>query len=86
VVFDSVPEFFNTGANTFMATLRDDGSFTIEYGAVSAVDGLSGTTEGGGAADPGPTDLSAGGPFPAAGTTYEDAAGDLSGLDLDFNP
>ena len=86
VIFDSVPEFFNTGANTFMATLRDDGSFTIEYGAVSAVDGLSGTTEGGGAADPGPTDLSAGGPFPAAGTTYEDAAGDLSSLDLDFNP
>lgn len=85
VVFDSVPEFLNTGANTFMVTLRDDGSFSIEYGAISAGDGLSGTTEGGGAADPGPSDLSAG-PFSASGTTYENAAGDLDATTVDFNP
>ena len=76
VIFDAVPEFSNTGANTFMTTLRDDGTFTIEYGAVSAADGLAGSTEGGGAADPGETDLSGGGPFSAVGTTYEQFSGD----------
>lgn len=86
VIFDSVPEFFATGANSFMVTMRSDGSYTIEYGAISATDGLSGTTEGGGAADPGPADLSAGGPYSAAGTIYEDAAGDLGSLMLDFDP
>ena len=88
VIFDSVPEFFNTGANTFMATMRVDGSYTIEYGAVSATDGLAGTTEGGGAADPGETDLSAGGPYPKAGTTYEHfiaADNDLAGDTLEFD-
>lgn len=89
VIFDSVPEFFNTGANTFMVTLRDDGSYTIEYGAVSAGDGLAGTTEGGGAADPGETDLSAAGALSASGTTYEHFSSldnDLSGTTLDFTP
>lgn len=86
VIFDAVPEFPSTGANTFMVTVRDDGSYTVEYGVVSATDGLTGTTQGGGAADPGETDLSAGGLFPAVGTTYENAAGDLSGLTLEFEP
>jgi len=88
VIFDAVPEFFATGANSFMVTMRDDGSYTIAYGAISSLDGLAGSTEGGGAADPGETDLSAGGPYPAAGTTYEEFIGDndLSGLTLDFNP
>ncbi|WP_150863419.1 hypothetical protein [Marinihelvus fidelis] len=88
VIFDSVPEFISTGANTFMVTLRDDGSFTIEYGAVSATDGLAGVTEGGGVADPGETDLSAAGALSASGTTYELFTGDqdLSGIVLDFNP
>jgi hypothetical protein len=89
IIFDSVPEFIATGANTFMVTLRDDGSYTIEYGAISASDGLVGTTEGGGAVDPGETDLSAAGVLPAAGTTYEhfsSADNDLSGVSLDFIP
>ncbi|NNK34099.1 MAG: hypothetical protein HKP02_13295 [Xanthomonadales bacterium] len=86
VTFDSVPEFFATGPNTFAVTLRADGSFTFAYGAVSASDGIAGTTEGGGAADPGATDLSAGGPFSASGTTYETSPGDLSGLTIDFIP
>ena len=82
VVFDSVPEFISIGANTFMVTMRDDGTFTIEYGAISATDGLAGTTEGGGAANPGETDLSGGGPFPAVGTTYEQFGfGDANDLD-----
>jgi hypothetical protein len=86
IIFDDVPEFLSSSGNTFMVTLRSDGSYSIEYGVISASDGLAGTTEGGGAADPGETDLSAGGPFPATGTTYETSPGDLSGLTLDFNP
>jgi hypothetical protein len=84
-----VPEFLASTGNTFMVTLRDDGSFTFEYGVINATDGLVGTTEGGGAADPGETDLSAGGAFPASGTTYESFSGsdnDLSGLILEFTP
>lgn len=89
VIFYSVPEFIATGANTFMVTLRDDGGFTIECGAVSAADGLAGTTEGGGAADPGETDLSGRRPFQAAGTTHENFMvddNDLDGATVDFDP
>jgi hypothetical protein len=87
ITFDSVPEFIATGANTFSVTLREDGSYTIQYGAISAGDGIAGTSPGGGAADPGPTDLSAAPqPFPASGVTYEQNPGDLSGLTLDFVP
>lgn len=71
VSFIGVPEFMNTGANTFSVTLRADGSVTIEYGLVSASDGLVGLTEGYGAADPGETDLSAASSLSAVGTTYE---------------
>ena len=90
VTFDSVPEFISTGANTFAVTLRADGSVTIAYGAVSALDGLVGVTPGGGAADPGETDLSAGGSLSVNGVTYElftaGDAFDLSGATLDFVP
>jgi hypothetical protein len=71
VTFDGVPEFVSTGSNTFSVTMDADGSVDIQYGPVSATDGLVGVTEGGGAADPGQTDLSAGGPFSVVGTTYE---------------
>ena len=91
VTFDGVPEFSSTGANTFTVTLHADGAIDIDYGAVSALDGLAGITEGGGAADPGESDLSAGGPFSATGTTYELFTGagdpfDLSGASLSFVP
>jgi hypothetical protein len=88
VVFDGVPQFLGGDNNTFMATMRADGSYTIEYGNIDAADGLAGTTEGGGAADPGETDLSAGGPFNKAGTTYEIFSGadnDLAGNTLEFD-
>ena len=72
VSFVDVPEFFSTGANNFAVTLNDDGSYSIAYGGVTAADGLVGSTEGGGATDPGSTDLSAaGGSYAKAGTTYE---------------
>jgi hypothetical protein len=88
VVFDGVPQFLAGDDNTFMATMRDDGTYTIEYGNIDATDGLAGTTEGGGAADPGETDLSAGGPYNMAGTTYEnftEGDNDLSGGTLEFD-
>ena len=87
VVFDGVPQFFAGDSNTFMATMRADGTYTIEYGNIDATDGLAGTTEGGGAADPGPSDLSADGPFNKAGTTYEQFTtdNDLSGTTLEFD-
>ena len=88
VVFDGVPQFLAGDNNTFMVTMRDDGSYTIEYGNIDATDGLAGTTEGGGAADPGETDLTAGGPFNKTGTTYEFFSGgdnDLTGATLEFD-
>ena len=85
ISFENVPEFFATTGNSFAVTMRADGSYTIAYGGVAAGDGLAGTTEGGGAADPGETDLSAVGSFPSSGTTYETFPGDLSGLTLEFN-
>jgi hypothetical protein len=87
VVFDGVPQFLAGDNNTFMATMRDDGTYTIEYGTIDASDGIAGSTEGAGAADPGETDLSAAGPFNMAGTTYEQFSGDndLTGLTLEFD-
>jgi hypothetical protein len=71
VLFDSVPEFYSTGANTFSVTLHATGEITVEYGATNGSDGLAGVTEGGGAADPGEVDLSSSGTWPGTGTTYE---------------
>ncbi|HSR53495.1 MAG TPA: hypothetical protein VLV83_21940 [Acidobacteriota bacterium] len=71
VSFQGVPQFLTGDSNNFSVTLNDDGSIAIDYGAVNASDGLVGVTEGGGAADPGETDLSAAGPLSATGTTYE---------------
>ncbi|MDX1503520.1 MAG: PPC domain-containing protein [Thermoanaerobaculia bacterium] len=83
VSFVDVPEFLSTGANNFTVTLDVSGEYSIEYGDVTASDGIVGTTEGGGAANPGETDFSLGGPFNKAGTTYEQFTfGDP--FDLDF--
>jgi hypothetical protein len=71
VTFMDVPEFPSTGSNTFSVTMLDTGDVIISYGGVTATDGLAGLSEGGGAVDPGATDLSAGGPFNRSGTTYE---------------
>lgn len=71
--------FFGTGdSSTFCVTLTSDGSVTINADNFSLFAGEqfgianTGVTEGNGAADPGPTDLSTDGPFPAEGTTYEE--------------
>ncbi|RMH22522.1 MAG: hypothetical protein D6696_02975 [Acidobacteria bacterium] len=47
VSFEDVPEFFNTGANSFDVTLtRASDHVIVDYGAVSAPDGLVGVTCG----------------------------------------
>ena len=71
VTFSGVPEFPSAGSNTFSVTMFPSGNYMVSYGGISAVDGLTGTTQGGGAANPGPTNLSAAGPFSKSGTTYE---------------
>lgn len=71
VRFVRVPEFPATGSNTFAVTMRSDGSVEIVYGTVTALDGLVGVTPGGGAANPGETDLSAATSLSVVGTTYE---------------
>jgi hypothetical protein len=88
VTFQDVPEFALGNSNNFSVTMYDTGEIDIQYGNVDATDGIAGVTEGGGAADPGETDLSSAGSLPASGTTYEQFTGDndLDGEFLDFNP
>jgi hypothetical protein len=81
VKYDDIPEFFSTGANTFWVTMSANGDVTITYGTTNGNDGIVGVTEGGGATDPGETDLSAAGSLSAVGTTYEEFA--TGELDLD---
>ena len=80
--FVSVPEFFTTSPNYFEVELDEDGDIDVEYFATSRTDGLSGITQGGGAADPGETDLSEDDDHSATGTTYELFAGDVFIYDL----
>ena len=71
VHFVSVPEFLATGTNYFTVVLDRTGDITFDYGATNRSDTLAGVTQGGGAADPGPTDLSEARHLSAVGTTYE---------------
>ncbi|HWM94181.1 MAG TPA: hypothetical protein VN493_25715 [Thermoanaerobaculia bacterium] len=80
--FVSVPEFFSTSPNYFSVKLDEDGEIDIEYFATSRTDGLSGITQGGGAADPGEEDLSEDDDHSATGTTYELFAADVFTYDL----
>jgi hypothetical protein len=66
-----VPEFLNSGTNTFSVSLDKRGKISFDYGPTNRSDPLVGTTEGGGAADPGPTDLSKQFRLSNDGTTYE---------------
>ncbi len=86
--FVSVPEFLTQGTNYFSVRLDDKGSVTLDYMPTNRSDALVGLSQGGGAADPGPTDLSeARSPSPV-GTTYELFLGSFAtwnGVDLSFS-
>lgn len=83
--FVSVPEFFTTSPNYFSVKLEEEGDIDIDYLATSRTDGLTGVTPGGGAADPGETDLSRDDDHDAEGTTYElFSPADVFSFDLFF--
>ncbi|HKQ97022.1 MAG TPA: pre-peptidase C-terminal domain-containing protein [Candidatus Polarisedimenticolia bacterium] len=71
VEYQGVPEFGTTNSNTFSVTLHAGGQIDFHFGTTAHNDGLIGVSQGGGAADPGETDLSAAGALSATGTTYE---------------
>ena len=71
VHFVSVSEFFSSDPNYFTAELGDFGKVTLKYGPTARREALVGATQGGGASDPGPTNLSRFGLRPI-GTSYED--------------
>jgi hypothetical protein len=83
VSYVNVPQFLAGDSNSFSITLYPDGGVAITYGAVAALDAIAGVTQGGGAANPGETDLSAGAALPVAGTTYESFTGATDAVDLD---
>ncbi len=87
VNWEDVPEWLSTGSNTFSVTLESNGDVSLDYDGMTLGDSIVGVTPGGGAADPGETDLSAGGPYSASGTTYEEFTGDfdLDGQTVDFD-
>ena len=65
-----------------------DGDIGIDYLATNRSDALVGVSQGGGAADPGPTDLSEDRWQSAVGTTYERFLGSFGtwvGIDLSFS-
>lgn len=81
----SVPEFFSTAPNYFTVELDEDGDVEVEYFATNRTDGLAGVTQGGGAADPGETNLSREDDLSAEGTTYElFSSADVFSFDLFF--
>lgn len=89
VSYNNVPEFFAFGSNSFSVTLRADGTYDVQYGSLTAPDGLAGRTEGFGATNPGETDLSTAPQPIGAGmaTVYENFSGfdnDLDNLLLAF--
>ncbi|HTE50656.1 MAG TPA: hypothetical protein VK698_07295 [Kofleriaceae bacterium] len=85
VHFVSVSQFFSSTANYFSVELCRHGRFKLHWGPSDRGFALVGATEGGGAADPGPTDLSRARPD-ATGTTYELFVPDLTmGLISNFD-
>jgi len=59
VTWSAVPEFTNTGSNTFQASFDSSGVIELKWGNMTSVDGLVGFHPGHNLADPGPTDISA---------------------------
>jgi hypothetical protein len=83
VRFVNVPQYLAGDSNSFSISLSAAGDVTIDYDDVAALDAIAGVTQGGGATTPGETDLSAGAPLSATGTTYELFTGAADPVDLD---
>jgi hypothetical protein len=88
VHFVSVSEFFSSSPNYFTAELADKGGITLKWGPTARGPALVGSTQGGGAADPGETDVSKLG-LALNGTSYEnfvigDTTRGFSDFDLYF--
>ena len=90
VTFADVPGYRQSEGNTFTITLFASGRVTVRYGHLAMTDGLAGVSPGWGAADPGPSDLTADTTWPAAGCTYELFSSrhttDLAQASLGFEP
>ena len=67
----SVSEFGSSSPNYFSVKLEEEGKIDLNYGVTARNDALVGITGGGGAADPGPTDLSRADKIDFEGTVYE---------------
>jgi hypothetical protein len=88
VHYISVSEFFSSTPNYFTAELGEQGKVALKWGPTARGAALVGTTPGGGAPDPGETDLSRRG-LRGNGTTYEeflfnDSTRGVSDFDLFF--
>lgn len=89
ISYNAVPEYSNTGANTFAITMNADGSIVVVYGAISAADGIAGISAGiavQGLTDPGPVDLSANPIQTISNLVYEQNPNDLSGVTVTYSP
>jgi len=81
ISFEDVPEFFFGGANSFSVTLSDTGAISLNYGNMTAPEGIAGIAEGGGAAA-NAVDLSVTPLLPALGSSYEEFIFGVSDFDL----
>lgn len=87
IAYNQVPMFLYGGSNTFSITLRPDGTHQVAYGYLDAFQGVAGRSPGGGAADPGPTDLSAAAQPLGAESIYQEFNfdWDLNDVTLEFS-
>lgn len=89
IEFVDVPEFGGVGANNFTVTLFSNGDVEIDYGSMTAADGIVGAAEGGGQGSTA-TDLSTAGGGDISDSPVEQFDGgnpnDLSGDNVTFVP
>lgn len=78
-----VPQFLAGDSNNFSVTLHSSGEIDIDYGNVDAVDGISGTSAGGGVANPGSSNLSSASSWMQSGGAVYELFNSLNPFDLD---
>ena len=91
VSFVDVPQFVAGDMNSFNVTLRPDGTITVDYLGIDALDAIVGVTPGFGTpGGPGAVNLSSSATWGATGSTYEQFIGgntfDLDLTSTDYNP